>query len=364
METTVNKSVAETENTSARAAVETAVIIKLGMDQHADQVTVCRQIDGRLPQPVRKLSARELLKLVRQHRAQGHLVYSCYEAGPCGYWLHRELEGLGAVNYVVAPQRWDERGRRMKTDGLDARALCQRLDRYVAGNTDAFTVVRVPTPEQERLRALCRQRASVLKERQRCELRGHGLVLAQGLRAPAGWWEEAVWREFSAALPEWLREHLARWQCQAVQLQAEVEALTPRIAAHSAGQFAPKGMGALTKALIDAEILTWERFTNRRQPGSYGGLCPSEESSGLRRRQGSISKHGNPRVRQLLVEALWRMLEWQPEYPPIKRVRAAKGVRARKRAIVAAARRLLVDLWRLNTGRQTAEQLKLIMTQL
>jgi transposase len=352
-----------TNNGQTRAAVETAVTIKLGLDVHADQVTTCRQIDGRLPQPAQKLSEERLLKLVSEHRAQGDQVYSCYEAGPCGYWLHRQLEALGAVNYVVAPQRWDERGRRMKTDKLDAQALCQRLDRYVRGNTDAFTVVRVPTPEQERWRAQCRQRATLVKERQRCELRGHGMMLAQHIRGGPGWWEAARWQELKPQVPKWLSENLERWQQQAMQLQVQIDALTPRIAAHSAGQSAPKGMGALTKALLDAEILDWGRFVNRRQPGSYGGLCPSEDSSGRRRRQGGISKHGNPQVRHLLVEALWRMIEHQPDYPPIKRVRAAKGTRARKRAIVAAARRLLVDLWRLNTGRQTAQQLKLVMMQ-
>ena len=354
----------DTNNGQTRAAVETAVTIKLGLDAHADQITTCRQFDGRLPQPAQKLSEERLLKLVSEHRTQGHQVYCCYEAGPCGYWLHRELEALGAVNYVVAPQRWDERGRRMKTDQLDARALCQRLDRYVRGNTDAFTVVRVPTPEQERWRALCRQRATLVKERQRCELRGHGMMLAQHCRGGPGWWEAARWQELAPQLPDWLCADLERWQQQAVQLQTQIDALTPRIAAHSAGQSAPKGLGALTKALLDAEILDWGRFTNRRQPGSYGGLCPSEDSSGLRRRQGSISKHGNPQVRHLLVEAVWRMIEYQPDYPPIQRVRVAKGTRARKRATVAAARRLLVDLWRLNTGRQTAQQLKLVMIQL
>ena len=63
-----------------------------------------------------------------------------------------------------------------KTDKRDARELCNRLDRYVRGNTDAFAVVRVPTPEQEQIRALTRQRGAVLKERQRCVVRGHGLM--------------------------------------------------------------------------------------------------------------------------------------------------------------------------------------------
>jgi transposase len=351
------------EQTLERAAEETAVIIKFGFDVHATQVTACRQWDGRLPQPAQQLTKEEVLRMVQEHVARGHRVYTCYEAGPCGYGLHRQLVQLGATNYVVAPQRWDERGQRVKTDRRDARELCQRLDRYVRGNTDVFTVVRVPTEQQERLRLLCRQRASLLKERQRCELRGHGLMLVHGFEAPRAWWSADEWRELAVQLPEWLREHLARWQKYAQQLEQQVEELTPRIAALSAGQAAPKGLGAMTNAILEVEIGDWGRFRNRRQPGSYTGLCPSEDSSNRRRRQGSVTKHGNPRIRHLLVEAAWRMLEWQPDYPPIKKARALQG-RLRKRAIVAAARQLAVDLWRLRTGRCTPEQLKLVMVEL
>jgi transposase len=160
-----------------------------------------------------------------------------------------------------------------------------------------------------------------------------------------------------------LREHVARWQGAAVRLEAELAELTPRIVAGGAGQPAPKGLGALSAALLQSEILEWSRFTNRRQPASYTGLCPSEDSSGTRRRQGSVTKHGNPRVRHLLVEAIWRMLAWQPAYPPLQKVRAAQGARARKRAVVAAARRLAVDLWRIHTGRRRPEELQLLMSE-
>jgi transposase len=354
----------ESENTLERAAVQTAVTIKLGMDVHAAQVTVCRQVDGRLPQPPHRRHETELLRLVREHLARGERVYCCYEAGPCGYGLHRALVALGATNYVVAPQRWDVSGRRVKTDKRDAKQLCIRLDQYVRGNHDAFTVVRVPTPEQEQRRLLCRLRGTLLKERQRCELRGHGLALAQGIRAPQGWWEAVPWREFAAALPLWLYGHLARWQRQAVALQAQIDELTPRLEALSLGQQAPKGLGALTTTLLDAEILDWSRFVNRRGPGSYTGLCPTEETSDQRRKQGAVSKYGNPRVRHLLIEAVWRMLQHQPHYKPFHALRAATNSRARKRAVVAAARRLSVDLWRIHTGRCTPEQLHLTMVTL
>lgn len=346
-----------------RAAVEAAVTIKFGLDQHATQLTSCRQVDGRLPQPPQKLQLEQVLRAVADHIARGHVVYTCYEAGPCGYGLHRKLTALGAINIVVAPQRWDDQGKRVKTDRRDARELCQRLDRYVRGNTDVFTVVRVPTEQEERMRALCRQRATLLKERQRCELRGHGLLLVHGIDAPRRWWTAPEWDALAPAVPAWLREHLERWQRYAVQLEAEVEALTPRIEALSAGQTGPKGLGALTHAILTSEVGDWGRFHNRRQPGSYAGLCPSEHSSNQRRRQGSVTKHGNPQIRHLLVEAAWRMLEWQQQYPPLVKARALTG-RARKRAIVAAARHLMVDLWRVRTGRRTPEELKLLMVTL
>jgi transposase len=336
------------------------VIVKFGLDLHARQVTVCRQLDGRLPQPAHRFDLAQLLTIVRAHLADGARVYTCYEAGPCGYGLHRALEALGATNYVVAPQRWDC-VRRVKTDKRDARELCLRLDQYVRGNPDAFSIVRVPTPQQEQRRALCRQRGTVLKERQRCELRGHGLALSAGIDIPSGWWEPEPWRQLAPTLPAWLHEHLDRWRRQAVRLEQELNALTPQIEALAVGRPAPKGLGALTTALLDSEILDWSRFTNRRQPGSYTGLCPSEDSSGERRHQGSVSKHGNPRIRHWLVEAVWRMLAWQPEYRPFFAVRAATSKRARKRAVSAAARRLAVDLWRLHTGRCTPQQLRLQM---
>lgn len=188
---------------------------------------------------------------------------------------------------------------------------------------------------------------------------GHGLALAQGVRAPADWWAPAHWSAFAPQLPAWLRSHLARWQRQAVRLDEELERLTPQIEAQVAGQALPKGLGALTAALLDSESLDWSRFENRRGPASYTGLCPSENSSGASRRQGSVTKHGNPRVRHLLVEAIWRMLACQPDYRPLRQVRAALGARARKRAAVAAARRLAIDLWRLHTGRRTPAQLGL-----
>ena len=150
---------------------------------------------------------------------------------------------------------------------------------------------------------------------------------------------------------------------KAVSFDKDLERLDREVEDLSRGKAIPKGLGLLTSSLLGSEVLDWNRFANRRQVASYTGLCPSEHSSGEKRKQGSISKHGNPRVRHQLVEAVWRLQIWQPEYPPLKKLREASGARSRKRAAVAVARRLAVDLWRIETGQCSAQKLGLLLLE-
>ena len=197
-----------------------------------------------LPQPAQRMSWEKALGWIAGQRAEGVQVHSCYEAGPCGYGLHRQLMAMGVDNIVVAPQRWDDRGKQVKTDKHDARELADRLDRYVRGNTKAFSLVRVPTEEEERQRLVVRQRGTVLKERNRWVLRGHGMMLAQGVRAPANWWRPLDWLHFGAELPGWLREQVALWQAKALSFEKELKALTGKVEALSDGKQIPKGLGS------------------------------------------------------------------------------------------------------------------------
>ena len=149
-----------------------------------------------------------------------------------------------------------------------------------------------------------------------------------------------------------------------LSLQEQIESLTSQLEA-AAPPNIPAGLGKLTTVMLTREICDWHRFNNRRAISSYTGLCPGERSSGSKRVPGSVTKRGNPRLRAALVECAWRMVRFQPQYPPVKKRLAvlAKGAKAtgaqRKKAIVAVARRLAVDLWRVHTGRCTAEQLGL-----
>jgi len=352
-----------TSNSESQSEKALAKIILLGLDVHADSITVVRQIDGGMPQPAQKFSAAGLLEWVRRQREQAEVVWSCYEAGPFGYGLHRQLEALGVYNLVVCPQSWDELSTGVKTDKGDARALCVRLALYAAGNRRIFTVVRVPTPEQERARAETRLRDQLRRTRQRIEAQGRSLLLAQGHHVSGRWWQSAAWLQLQRTLPGWLVELLEPLRECIVKAHQKTERLTQTVEEAAKGS-QPVGLGALSSEVIDREIGEWSRFSNRRQIASYTGLCPGEHSSGGSRRRGSVTKHGNPRLRHTLIETAWRLIYYQPHYRAVQRWIAvlsapARNAAARKKAIVAIARQLAVDLWRIRTGRVAAEALGL-----
>ncbi|MGO8765301.1 MAG: transposase [Limisphaerales bacterium] len=107
---------------------------------------------------------------------------------------------------------------------------------------------------------------------------------------------------------------------------------------------------------MEREVGDWNHFTNRRQVGSYTGLCGGVSSSGNSHHLLPITKHGNVRLRTAWVELAWRMILWQPDCKLVKKWQGVLGnVRAtqaaRKKAVVAIARQLAVDLWRWRTGR-------------
>jgi transposase len=338
-----------------------ARVIKLGLDIHSSLIVVVRQEDEQASQPPQRFSEEGFIGYVRRQLAQADSVHSCYEAGPFGFVLHRRLVGMGVHNVVVRPRDWSTYGERVKTDGRDAGALCSCLDRYLSGNLGALAVVWVPSEAQEAARSLGRQRQSMIRDRTRIILRGKGLARLRGLALPGDWWQERTFPKLD--LPDDLRTQLAGWQRIVLQIDAEQATLTGQLQDAAPAEL-PCYLGAMTWELLRREVGDWHRFHNRRQVASYTGLCPSEHSSGRSRLQGSITRHGNPRIRHLLVEAAWRLLRHQPGYHAVAKWREALlavpcSAARKKKIIVAIARQLAVDLWRLATGRATAQQLGL-----
>ena len=358
---------AMTNDTSAKSEVRAEQVakeiqtLKLGLDVHADSIVVVRILDHSAPQPAQKFAPKKFLGWVKTQLSKAQTVHSCYEAGPFGYGLHRQLCALGVQNVVTQPVCLDPQHKGVNHDKSDAKELAQRLDRLVSGNSHALAVVRVPTPEQEAKRVLSRQREQLKREVQRVAAQGRGLLLTQGHREKRGWWTPLRWAGLKTHLAGWLVDALEVFRRILVVLERELAALSQTIEA-SAPTALPKGLGSLSYEIIEREVLDWQRFSNGRQVGSYTGLCGGISASGSSRHLLSITKHGNVRLRTALVELAWRLVIWQRSCklvqkwkPILDNPKATKA--ARKKAIVAIARQLAVDLWRWRTGRVKPETL-------
>lgn len=341
--------------------------IKLAMDVHAASIVVVRMIDGAQPQPPQTFKPADFVVWVKKQQGLAREVVSCYEAGPTGFWLDRRLRALGVRNYVVCPTRLDERRRGVVNDRIDARELATRLDRYVAGNERALAMVRVPTEAQEQARAHQRQRQQLREQRLSLAAQGRSLMLLQGRRESNQWWKPTRWVRLETELAPWLVERLRVFRELILAVDQAVRQLTQELVV-GAPKVRPKGMGELTHEVVNSEVADWDRFKHRRQVGSYAGLTGGVSDSGQSTADLSITKAGNKRLRTALVELSWRLLLYQPQYYLVQKWKSIllnpkAHRRARKRAIVAFARQLFIDLWRWKTGRRTSKQLGWVMTQ-
>ena len=335
--------------------------IKLGVDWHAEQYRVVRIIDGAGPEPAQRFRPEAFLAWAQKQLSLAQKVYCCYEAGAGGFVLHRQLTQLGLINYVVAPRSLDPDHRGVQNDATDARQLAVNLDQFVGGNPKALRRVHVPTPEQEQRRQQSRQRQQMQSHLLALAAQGRCLLLAQGWRESNHWWKPPRWAHLASSLPAWLVSGLESYRRLILVAHEELTTFTQKIQAAASTQ-RPRGMGALTLEQINREVCDWNRFKNRKQPGSYAGLCGGLVGTGNWSMDLPITKAGNVRLRVLMIELAWRMVIFQPQCKLIQRwkhvlLNPKAHRRARKRAIVAVARQLLVQLWRWQTGQITPQQL-------
>ncbi len=342
-----------------------AEVIKLGIDVHHCKYVVVAQTDNETLRSPRSFTPEAFLAWARQIRKKARRVVACYEAGCFGYVLCRRLEACGIECLVVAPRKWEQG---VKTDARDAREICSNLDRYLNGNHKALTVVHVPSEEQERRRSFSRQRESLSRELQRIQNMGTSQGRYYGERVPSNWWKPKVFASLRDSLPEFLIKLLEPWQQVMEVLNRNLKEATAREERQAAEKELPIGLGALTASILHSEFIDYGRFTNRDAVGGFTGLCPREDSSGGKQRQGSVTKQCNARIRHYLLEAIWRMTYFQPDYKPIKQwkariAREGKLSPSRKKKMaVAIARRFAVDWWRIQTGRADPTDLGLHMS--
>jgi transposase len=304
-------------------------------------------------------------------------IVSCYEAGYDGFWLHRLLQAAGILNFIfdAASIPVEQRGRRAKTDRIDGELQLRTLMAYLRGEPRVVRIVQVPSVEQEDARRASRERDRLVKEQTAHTNRIKALLRLQGMAV--GYPRRRNWLHWLAQQRDWqgqplsphllaevTREHarlmLVREQLAALE-QAPATAASPVPAGMAKRQeqlHRLKALGPTFAATLTNEVF-YKDFRNRREVAAYCGLTPSPwRSGGIDLEQG-ISKAGNPRARLKAIELAWLWLRHQPESELSRwfRARTANaGKRAKRIAIVALARKLIVALWRyLSTGLVPAE---------
>jgi transposase len=335
--------------------------IFLGLDTHSQHIRVVRQIDGSNPQPAQRFSWDALLAFAKKQLTLARKVYAVYEAGAFGFGLQRQLRGLGISCEVIKPCKLDPHHRRVQTDKTDARHLTDMLQRYVHGNDKAMVVVGVPSPEEEAQRSQGRHRKYLHEQVQALRAHGRGILLSQGVRQAGNWWKSSRWEQLAPQVSEPVRAGLEDCQELIEQYERLLKPVEKKLK-DSAPKELPRGFGALSFVLLAREICNWKRFAGRRGVGGFFGLCGGVSSSGPQHYDLSITKAGNPYLRVLLIELAWRMVYWQPNYRAVKHwakiLQDPKAHRGhRKRAIVALARQLAVDIWKWQTGKATPQEL-------
>ena len=285
-------------------------------------------------------------------------VFSCYEAGREGFWLHRFLEAQGIPNHVVDSSSIEvnRRKRRAKSDALDVRKLLSMLMRYAHGERDVWRVVRVPSVEAEDQRHLHRDLETLKQERASTTTRIKGLLSSQGVRLtsvnklPEQLEALRLWD--GSPLPSGLRRRVLRVYAHHQFLSEQIAALEAERrarlqSAHDASiekvhqLMQLRGIGINGAWLLVMEFFGWRELKTRREVGGLAGLTPTPYQSGESAREQGITKSGNRHVRWMTTELAWSWLRYQPESALSCWFRerfGGGGKRMRRIGIVAVAR--------------------------
>jgi transposase len=318
--------------------------IYLGMDVHKKTYAVTAICDGQVvKKDTLKADPAVLIAYCGKYFV-GAQIYSAYEAGFCGFYLHRCLEGAGIKNIVVDAAGMEVAvGNRVKTDKRDSLKLATHLA------TGRLKGIHIPSVEREDYRAVTRLRETFARQRSRfaCQLKSllfqHGLIRADDKKKISEKWARVLEAmPLSPGLKYAIVNYLNMWR----QMDAKVKEIDKELAIQAQKDNAIEavyrnipGIGPVSARILANEVEDTLQFSNERRLFSYTGLTPSEHSSGEHVHQGHITRHGKPILRKILVQAAWRAIDLDISLGKIFDRLATKI--GKKKAIIGIARRLI-----------------------
>lgn len=341
---------------------------------------VAGMVPGVDRQPLKKLAPdpNALLRLLQSWRTEAvkagqtiNRIILAYEAGRDGFWLARWLQARGVEMHVIhsTSVAVSREHRRAKTDRLDTAMLIRVFLGWLRGERGHCGMVAIPTLEEEDAKRPSRERESLVGERTRLVNRMKSTLARLGIRGFKPELCKAPQRLATLQTPEGgalpgntldeLRRDMARLAVVRGQIEEIEQSRLERL--EQAPQEGPNamvrllarivGVGVETADMLVREVLS-RNLRDRRAVARYAGLTGSPDESGSKRREKGLAKAGNARVRRGLIQLAWRFLMFQKDSALAQWYRArtegAKGAR-KTTMIVALARKLLIELWRMVT---------------
>lgn len=322
----------------------TGKTVYVGMDVHKKTYVITAILEGIvLKKATLKADPKELIQFCKKHFT-GATIESAYEAGFCGFYLHRCLIAAGIQNRVVDAASIElAASDRVKTDKRDSLKIATHLSQ------GRLKAIHVPTVDREDKRNITRTRSALVQDRTRTGNRLKGQLYLNGLiphddkrKVSVKWIKEIMALDVLPGLKYSLEEYASIWLAtderiktidKEVQKQAQEDCAIDRV------YRATPGIGPTSARILANELGDTLQFTNERKLSSYLGLTPTEYSSGENVRQGHITRRGKPLLRMILIQVAWMAIRRDSQLMTVyQRLKLRIGG---KKAIVAVARRII-----------------------
>ena len=295
----------------------------IGIDVHKKSWTVTIRCEKTVAKTFSmNPSAEELKKHLTQHYPDGS-YYSVYEAGYCGYYIHRQLCRMGIKNIIINPADvpTTDKERRHKTDSWDSRKLSREL------SNNSLKAIYIPDEYNEALRSLCRLRERTVNHQTRLKNRIKAFLTVQGVSLPVNSECQHWSRRFMKILKELQfyytpdRETFEILLAELESVRERLLLITRQLRCHSQQNghasainnlLSVTGIGFITAITFYTEIMDIHRFRNADRLNAFIGFAPSVHSSGEHERVKGITQRKNRFLRYLLIEAAWIAIRKDP----------------------------------------------------